>query len=151
MSDGTTGFELGTDGPLVIVVAMDGTVTSLRAASYAAGLARRQRAELVVVFVNTASAMAGFVPAAGLMLADAHEAVAEELRQLVEDGSRSIGIRARFVAAKGDAFTEISRICSAVRADAVVVGASTSAGHRILGSIGVRLVRAGHWPVTVVP
>ena len=151
MNEATSGFELGTDGPRVIVVAIDGSVTSLRAASYAAGLARRQRAELVVAYVNTGSAIAGFVPEASLMLADAHESVAQELRRLVDDGARLVGVSAQFVVAKGDAFTEISRICSAVRADAVVVGASTSAGHRILGSIGVRLVRAGRWPVTVVP
>lgn len=36
-------------------------------------------------------------------------------------------------------------------ADAVVVGASEQAGHRIIGSVAVRLVKAGRWPVTVVP
>ncbi len=106
-------FERGTDGPRVIVVAVDGSTTSMRAAAYAAGLARRQSAELVVVFVA--------------------------------------GIRPRFIEKKGDVYTEISKVCSAVLADAVVVGASTSAGHRLVGSLGVRLVRAGRWPVTVVP
>jgi hypothetical protein len=33
-------FELGTDGPKVILVGVDDSVTSLRAAAYAAGLAR---------------------------------------------------------------------------------------------------------------
>ncbi|CAM5274783.1 universal stress protein A [Streptomyces purpurascens] len=37
------------------------------------------------------------------------------------------------------------------KADAVVVGASEQAGHRIVGSVAVRLVKAGRWPVTVVP
>ena len=59
------GFERGTDGPRVIVVAADGSTTSLRAASYAAVLARRQSAELVVIFVGAPSAMANLVPAAG--------------------------------------------------------------------------------------
>ena len=35
--------------------------------------------------------------------------------------------------------------------DMVVVGASEHAGHRLVGSIATRLVRAGLWPVTVVP
>ncbi len=151
MNDEATGFERGTDGPRVIVVAVDGSVTSLRAAAYAAGLTRRQGAELVVVFVNTTSAMAALVPEASLMMTDAHESIAVELRRQVEDGARLTGIQARFVVATGDPFTEISRVCSAMLADAVVVGASTSAGHRYVGSIGVRLVRAGRWPVTVVP
>jgi nucleotide-binding universal stress UspA family protein len=144
-------FERGTDGPRVIVAAVDGSTTSLRAASYAAGLARRQSAELVVVFVNSGSALANLIPEAGLLADDAQRAVADDLRRQVVDGATRVGIRARFVEVKGDAYSEISRICVEVLADAVIVGASTSAGHRIVGSLGVRLVRAGRWPVTVVP
>jgi len=33
----------------------------------------------------------------------------------------------------------------------VVVGASEHLGHRIVGSLAARLVRAGKWPVIVVP
>jgi nucleotide-binding universal stress UspA family protein len=33
----------------------------------------------------------------------------------------------------------------------VVVGSSESLGHRVAGSIAVRLVRGARWPVTVVP
>ena len=47
--------------------------------------------------------------------------------------------------------TELVRIADDERADLVVVGASARAGHRLVGSIAVRLVRAGRWPVTVVP
>ena len=56
-----------------------------------------------------------------------------------------------FVTARGDAFHEIARVAQETRADAIVVGASLKAGHRLLGSLAVRLVRAGKWPVTVVP
>ena len=144
-------FERGTDGPLVIVAAVDASTTSMRAAAYAAGLARRQSAELVVVFVVGGSAMANFVPAAGSAVDSALQDVADDLRAQVENGAAAAGIRARFIEKKGDPYTEISKVCTAVMADAVVVGASTSAGHRLVGSIGVRLVRAGRWPVTVVP
>src|SRR5262245_20804660 len=41
-------FELGTDGPKTLVVGVDGSTTSLRAGAYAAGLARRQGAHLVI-------------------------------------------------------------------------------------------------------
>jgi nucleotide-binding universal stress UspA family protein len=53
--------------------------------------------------------------------------------------------------AHGDPYTEIKRMADEMRADAMVVGASAKAGHRIIGSLAVRLVRAGRWPVTVVP
>ena len=144
-------FERGTDGPRVIVAAVDGSTTALRAAAYAAGLARRQSAELVVVFVVTQSAMANMIPAGGLMIADAEREVAASLRVQVAEGAQREGVRARFVQVQGDPYTEISRLCVDVMADAVVVGASMSAGHKIVGSLGVRLVRAGRWPVTVVP
>lgn len=144
-------YERGTDGPRVIVVAVDGSVTSLRAAAYASGLARRQAAELVVVFVANASVMTNFIPAAGMAVNEALRGVAADLREQVEKHVAGSGIRGRFVEAKGDPYTEIFRICGEVLADAVVVGTSTSTGHRLVGSIGVRLVRAGRWPVTVVP
>src|ERR1700745_1529717 len=77
--------------------------------------------------------------------------VAANIRQRCEDGSRDLGIPITFIAAEGDPFTELRRIADEIRADAVVVGASAHAGHRLVGSLAVRLVRAGRWPVTVVP
>ena len=52
---------------------------------------------------------------------------------------------------RGDPFTELRRIADEIHADAVVVGASAHAGHRLVGSLAVRLVKAARWPVTVVP
>jgi nucleotide-binding universal stress UspA family protein len=145
------GFERGTDGPRVIVAAVDGSTTSMRGAAYAAGLARRQGAELVVVFVGTSSAMANLVPAAGPALTEAAHDLATDLRRQVEQAAEQGTVNARFVERRGDPYSEIAKVCIDVLADAVVVGASTSAGHRLVGSLGVRLVRAGKWPVTVVP
>ena len=51
----------------------------------------------------------------------------------------------------GDPYLEIVRAADDLRADAVVVGASMKAGHRFVGSLAGRLVKAGKWPVTVVP
>ena len=45
-------FERGTDGPKVIVAGIDGSESSMRAAAYAAGLARRQNAMLALVYVQ---------------------------------------------------------------------------------------------------
>lgn len=148
---GTEQFERGTDGPRVIVVAVDGSTTSMRAAAYAAGLARRQAAELVAVVVIAGSSLVGLAPAAMPALDEAGHQVADELRAQFGAAAARAGVRVRFIETTGDPYTEISRICESVLADAVVVGASTSAGHRIVGSVGVRLVRAGKWPVTVVP
>jgi nucleotide-binding universal stress UspA family protein len=148
-------FELGTDGPRVILVGVDDSVTSLRAAAYAVGLARRQRARLVAVYVEQLSAMygAGAGAGAGAIAAQdqALQETAEDLRRRAEEYATMVGLELTFVIARGDPYTELRRVADQIRADAVVVGASAKAGHRWVGSLAVRLVKAGRWPVTVVP
>jgi len=147
-------FELGTDGPSVILVGVDDSVTAARAAWYAAGLARRQRARIVAVYVEQTGAMVAASPTGASVLAaeaQAHEEIAADLRARADAVASELGISVTFIAAHGDAYTEIRRIADEVRADAIVVGASAKAGHRLIGSLAVRLVRAGKWPVTVVP
>ena len=134
---------------------VDDSVTSLRAGAYAAGLARRQGARLVAVYVEQRSAMYGAAAGAGAaVIAEQDRALAEtaaDLRQQAEEGAARVGVPLTFIAAAGDPYHELRRVADEVRADAVVVGASAQAGHRWVGSLAVRLVKAGRWPVTVVP
>jgi nucleotide-binding universal stress UspA family protein len=147
-------FELGTDGPSVILVGVDDSVTGLRAAAYAAGLARRQGARVVAVYVAPIAGMALASPAGPAVVAaeaEAHDEVAKELADRADRMARELGLEVTFTLAHGDPYHEITRIAKETRADAVVIGASLKAGHRLMGSLAVRLVRAGKWPVTVVP
>jgi len=150
-------FELGTDGPKVILVGIDDSVTSLRAGAYATGLARRQGARLVCVYVEQLSALYGAAAGASAgasAIAEQERAFSEtaaDLRRRVEEGATDRGVRVTFIIANGDPYHELRRVADEVHADAVVVGASTKAGHRLVGSLAVRLVKAGRWPVTVVP
>jgi nucleotide-binding universal stress UspA family protein len=147
-------FELGTDGPSVILVGADDSTTSIRAGWYAMGLARRQRARLVVVFVAPVATLGTAGPGgAALAVAkdEAYNATAEDMRHRAETAAEEFGIPVTFLARRGEPFAEIGRVADEVRADAIVVGASTKAGHRFVGSLAVRLVKAGKWPVTVVP
>jgi nucleotide-binding universal stress UspA family protein len=147
-------FELGTDGPSVILVGVDDSVTALRAASYTAGLARRQGARVVAVYVAPVGGVA-LASSAGAAVAmaesEAHDEIAKELAGRAEVMARELGLTVTFIAAHGDPYHELTRIAKETRADAIVVGASLKAGHRLMGSLAVRLVRAGKWPVTVVP
>jgi nucleotide-binding universal stress UspA family protein len=147
-------FELGTDGPSVIVVGVDDSITSSRAGWYAGGLARRQRARLVAVFVSPLASLGAAGPGgASLAVArdEAFRQTADDMRRRAAAFAEELGISVTFVAARGDPFGEICRIADEVHADLLVIGASAHAGHRFVGSLAVRLVRKGKWPVTVVP
>jgi len=153
-SESSSSFELGTDGPSVILVGVDDSTTSSRAGWYAAGLARRQRARIVAVFVSPLAGFATAGPGGAALTVAKEEAFrfsVQDMEQRAQTMETELGISITFRAARGDPFTEICRIADEVRADAIVVGASKHAGHRLVGSLAVRLVRAGKWPVTVVP
>ncbi len=144
-------FELGTDGPTAILVAVDGSDTSMRAAAYAAGLARRQRCELVVVFVHAPGGLASMRAESLVGMAQTNAEVAAQIRQAITDQAPRVGVTVRLVERSGDPGVEIPKIADELRVDAVVVGASTSVGHRFIGALGIHLIRLARWPVTVVP
>jgi len=138
-------FELGTDGPGAIVVGVDGSPTSMRAAAYAAGLARRQHTRLIAVYARS-------TPTTLITLAD-HSGMAmnaDLVRQLRSEID-AWGADTELIVRQGDPLSVLSEVAKQTRADAVIVGSSASVGHRIAGSLAIRLVRCGKWPVTVVP
>jgi nucleotide-binding universal stress UspA family protein len=145
-------FERGTDGPRVIVAGLDGSDTSWRAAGYAVGLARRQNALLVLVYVRLYPAGGA---ALGVPVPEADAGIAgqllAEIRESVERLQDTFHVRWEFHTLRGDPCNGLAAAADRLTADAVVVGASEHAGHRLIGSVAVRLVKTGRWPVTVVP
>lgn len=143
--------ERAFDGPRVIVAGLDGSPTSMRAAAYAWGLARRSGARLILVHVSPVASISTLTPGGAAVMRETGEAVAAELRDEIERASEREAVRYSFVTEQGDPYSVLARVADENRADAVVVGASAQAGHRLIGSVAVRLVRTGRWPVTVVP
>ncbi|MFD7406429.1 MULTISPECIES: universal stress protein [Streptomyces] len=145
-------FERGTDGPKVILVGVDGSDTSMRATAYAAGLARRQKALLAIVYVQPVMAAGA---ALGAPVAATTDAIAEnlvtEIREATERLKGIFELRWEFHTFRGDPYNGLVKAADELKADAVVVGASEQAGHRFVGSVAIKLVKAGRWPVTVVP
>lgn len=144
-------FELGTDGPMRILVGVDGSRTAMRAAAYAGGLARRQGAALVVAHVLAPSALASLSPQVGVLYGQSQDDLGQQLEREVREAAASAGVTVEFVHLTGDVHEELTHLADQRHVDAVVVGASEHAGHRLVGSLAARLVRAARWPVTVVP
>ena len=144
-------FELGTDGPRSILVGIDGSETSLRAGSYAAGLARRQGAQVIVLFVHTPPGASALRPELMAMQRQAQVCVVDELKADAERYAKVLGVEFIFHERFGNPYLELVRLADELRVDAVVIGASMRAGHRLVGSLASRLVRDARWPVTVVP
>lgn len=145
-------FELGTDGPKRILVGVDGSETSMHAGAYAAGLARRQQATLVVLYVKpmaTAAANAETIAA----IRQGYEEFATELRRDLHAYAQRVGfdVEYEYAVREGSPYHELVKLAEELKVDAIVVGASTSAGHRLVGSLATKLVRRAKWPVTVVP
>lgn len=144
-------FELGTDGPKVILTAVDGSDTSMRAAAYAGGLARRQNSKLVVVYVHAFSGMVASLPGGGAAISEANQDAVKQLRHEIETNAPELGIDVELIERVGTPYTEIVAVANQLRADAIVLGASAQTVHRYVGSIATQLVKAARWPVTVVP
>jgi nucleotide-binding universal stress UspA family protein len=139
------------DGPDAILVAVDASENSYRAAAYAAGLARRQGARLICLYVHAVGGMTSLSPVLVGPLVEAQAETVDEIRRAIADNAEPRGINVTLVEATGNPAQEIARVADEMRVDAVVVGASSQAGHKIIGSIGAALVRKAHWPIIVVP
>ena len=137
----------------VIVCGVDGSETSIHAGAYAAGMTRRLHAVLVCVYVHTVGGISAAAPSVIPAMQEAQRDVVAEIKQTIADAQRVSGesVDIELVERTGNPFKEIVAVATERRADAVVVGASMQAGHRLVGSLAVHLVKTAEWPVTVVP
>lgn len=135
-----------------ILAGIDGTDTAMRAAAFAFGMARRQDSRLIVVFVACPSPLVPLRPAVATLLEhDTATHLYAELRDQMRTAAEELAVPVTVVRAFGDPYTTLRDTADRCHADTVVVGASQKAGHRFAGSVATKLIRAGHWPVLVVP
>jgi nucleotide-binding universal stress UspA family protein len=149
--ESTSGFEIGTDGMSSVVVGYDGTEPARDALAFAAGIARRNGGRLLVAFIAPVSALSALAPvgayAQTLTVHEEATQLAEEVRVFAED----LGVPFDWTFRQGDIARELEAYAEAERADAIVVGRSSSRGHAVIGSVAVALVRHARRPVAVVP
>lgn len=135
-----------------ILAGVDGTDTAMRAAAFAFGMARRQGSRLVVAFVASHAPLLPLRPAVATLIDhDTATHLSAELRGQMREAAEELEVPVTFVTSFGDPYATLRDTADRCQADTVVVGASQKAGHRFAGSVATKLIRAGHWPVLVVP
>ncbi|MGW5681371.1 universal stress protein [Nonomuraea sp. NPDC003754] len=137
-------FEIGKDGAGLLVVGYDGTGPSRNALAYAAGLARRDGAGLLVAFVESLTSTTLWFWVGSPVIPDPAEDLIDDLRE--EMGHH--GVPWGFVSVRGEAARELETLAATHRADAIVVGRSRSPWH---ASVSRGLIRHARRTVLVVP
>jgi nucleotide-binding universal stress UspA family protein len=144
-------FELGRDGSAWIVAGVDGTVTSMRAAAYAAGLARRQGSRLAVVLARDVVEAATLGMEAGVRAAgEAQDQVERDLRHAMAHTVWEVD--AELFVRVGPAAKVVAALAEELSAGLIVLGSSRPhAWMRTSGPLSSQLIRMKRWPVLVVP
>jgi nucleotide-binding universal stress UspA family protein len=136
----------------IVLVGVDGSTTSLRAATYACGMARRELCRLIIVHVMAASSSWGWATiGTGEIEQQTREELDEELRSEIGAITEDCPVPITFVSMIGHPTYGLSAMADEVRADLVVVGASRGWRRRCGTSVATRLIRLGRWPVIVIP
>ena len=136
-------FETGKDGLAVIVVGVDGGDRALHAAAWASGLARRERAHLILVYVEAVAGPAYWSPFGMATAAEAASALVQELRRSAATYLDPAGVRWELVHYRGDPAHGLEAVAEDRRADCIVVGRG--------GGVARSLVNEARRPVVVVP
>ncbi|MER7361723.1 universal stress protein [Nonomuraea wenchangensis] len=137
-------FEIGKDGAGLLVVGFDGSGPSRNALAYAAGLARRDNASLLVVFVESLNSASLWFFAGSPIVPDSAADLTEDLK----DELRGSGVPWRFVSVRGGAARELETLASSYMADAIVVGRSRRS---LFGSVAGALAKRARRTVLIVP
>ncbi|MGH3762539.1 universal stress protein [Actinophytocola sp.] len=143
MSSQRRDSDVGKDGLAVIVVGVDGGDRALHAAAWASGLARRERALLVLVYVEALTSPAYWSPIGMATAAEAAGALVAELRETATSYLDPVGVRWELVHYRGDPAHGLEAVAEARRADCIVVGRG--------GGVARALVNDARRPVVVVP
>lgn len=143
--------ELGIVLPDCVLVAVDLSRTSLRAADYAVGLARRNGVGVVGVYVRHCNGLMLSSPGAAVYAKATEGELADEAGEYISGNASRLGTTSAFTVLDGSPCTAIRRLARDLKASAIVVGASERHVHRWFGSLAARLARKAPCPVIIVP
>ncbi len=137
-----------------IVVGVDGSECALRAVSYAAGLARRQGAALVAVYVRRSPSGFAYLantPGALAAVVEAETVTEIRIRDEIAEECDAAGIEGSLLVRMGSPARALIEAADTLQAHAVIVGSRPRLIARFLPSgMGRLLGRCGR-PVVLVP
>lgn len=137
------------DGLAVVVVGVDGGNPALNASAWAAGLARREQARLVLVFMEPVASPAYWTPIPLPGAAEVSTEFVEELRRNAARYLDSTGVPWTVEHRRGAAANGLEAIAEEYRAGCIVIGRSRDGGS--MGSVAKALINLATRPVVVVP
>jgi nucleotide-binding universal stress UspA family protein len=149
-ADSRSSFEIGKDGLGVIVVGLDDSPSSIHAAAWAAGLARREQATLILVFVETLGGPAYWTPAGAAAVVESVAEHIEDLRKRSDAYLSEYSIPWEMLHGRGEPAVVLEAVAEERRADCIVVGRSRRSGG-LLGSVPKTLLSKSKRPVIVIP
>ncbi len=128
---------------------VNGSASSQRARAYATGLARRQRAQLVAVYVHS-DWRTMLMPETAAVSVQAHQQLAHELHDDTLAAAQHFDQPIAFHLRTGDVATQLKQAAVELRASALVIGAGRRRCWFTRSCTG-RLLRMRPCPVIVVP
>ncbi len=144
-------------GFLHLVVGYDGSPPAGRALDAAVRLLEGRTGRIEVLYVAHLSSVAMLSPGAIAELESDFDEIEQELRASADEQLRSSGAAWEFARRQGIIPDELVAAATALRdahageTVAIVVGSSSHAAHRVVGSVAVSLARHSPVPLVIVP
>ena len=146
-----------TAADLQLVVGYDGSLPASRALDGAVALMGGRRGHLTVVYVAHLTSTAMLSADAVAEMETDFDQIEQELRTTVAERLSDTGVHWSFVRRQGQIADELIAVTRQIHAErpddvlVIVVGSSTRALHRVVGSVPVNLARHSPVPLVVVP
>jgi nucleotide-binding universal stress UspA family protein len=144
-------------GFLHLVVGYDGSPPASRALDAAARLIQGRQGRIVVVYVGHLSSTVMLSADAIAQMESDFDEIEKELRVAVAEQLKGVEQPWEFVRRQGLIGEELIAVAAGIHHEhpadnvAIVVGSSSNAAHRLVGSVAVHLARHAPVPLIIVP
>jgi nucleotide-binding universal stress UspA family protein len=144
-------------GNLYLVVGYDGSPPATRALDAAVRLLYGRSGKIDVVYVAHVPGIDALSAAAIAEMENSFDEIARDLRAQADGQLRGREERWRFERGQGPITDVLLKAGEQIRAEhpddnvAIVVGSSSQARHRVVGSVAISLARRSRVPVLIVP